>query len=349
MSGAAPLGAFAAEAATTRRPRVGLAGTGWIGRLRLEALLAADVVDVAAVADPAPAALEEAARLAPRARARERFEHLLEEDLDGLVIATPSALHAEQAVAALERGLAVFCQKPLGRDRREVRRVLAAARAADRLLSIDLCYRHARAARAVRGLVSDGEIGDVYAADLVFHNAYGPDRAWFYDPALSGGGCLMDLGVHLVDLALWTLGFPEVEAATARLFRRGEPWRADGPGVEDYAEARLDLAGGRSVRIACSWGLPAGRDAVIEASFYGPRGGARMRNLGGSFFDLVAERLEPRRTTRLVDPPDPWGGRALVEWAERLGVDGRFDPAAEEIERVAETVDRMYGSAACGS
>jgi predicted dehydrogenase len=48
----------------------------------------------------------------------------------------------------------------------------------------------------------------VFAVDLVFHNAYGPDKPWFYDPELSGGGCVMDLGVHLVDLALWSLDFP---------------------------------------------------------------------------------------------------------------------------------------------
>ena len=53
-------------------------------------------------------------------------------------------------------------------------------------------------------------LGRTYAVDLVFHNAYGPDKAWFYDPALSGGGCVMDLGVHLVDLALWALDFPAV-------------------------------------------------------------------------------------------------------------------------------------------
>jgi predicted dehydrogenase len=60
-----------------------------------------------------------------------------------------------------------------------------------------------------------GELGRVFAVDLVFHNAYGPDKPWFYDPELAGGGCVMDLGVHLVDLALWSLDFPGVTAVTS--------------------------------------------------------------------------------------------------------------------------------------
>jgi predicted dehydrogenase len=101
------------------------------------------------------------------------------------VIATPSALHAEQAIAALDRGLAVFCQKPLGRDASETRAVVEAARRADRLLGVDLSYRYTRAAAALRDEVRSGALGEVYAVDLVFHNAYGPDKPWFYDRRLA--------------------------------------------------------------------------------------------------------------------------------------------------------------------
>src|SRR5205085_415527 len=128
---------------------------------------------------------------------------LCELDLDGLVIATPSASHAVQARAALERGIAVFCQKPLARTAAETASVVEAARAANRLLGVDLSYRHTEAMRHIGALARSGELGDIYAIDLVFHNAYGPDKAWFRDVKLSGGGCVIDLGTHLVDLALW--------------------------------------------------------------------------------------------------------------------------------------------------
>src|SRR5438270_316966 len=82
-----------------------------------------------------------------------------------------------------------------------------------------------------------GALGRVYAVDLVFHNAYGPDKAWFYDPALSGGGCVMDLGVHLVDLALWALDFPEPATIASTLLAGGAPLQAGQ--VEDYAVAQI--------------------------------------------------------------------------------------------------------------
>src|SRR5690606_13378053 len=133
---------------------------------------------------------------------------LIAAGIDGVVIATPSALHAGQAIAAFENGLAVFCQKPLGRTAQETASVAKAARAADRLLAVDMCYRFTEAMRTIRDLVAAGELGRVLAVDLAYHHAYGPDTWWFYVAALSGGGCVMDLGVHLVDLALRDLGFP---------------------------------------------------------------------------------------------------------------------------------------------
>lgn len=329
--------------AGVRRPRVGFLGVGWIGRNRMQAMLAAGAVEACAVADAAPEAAAEAARLAPGCEVAGGFEDLLAADLDGLVIATPSALHAQQSIAALERGLAVFCQKPLGRTAEEAKAVVDAARAADRLLAVDLSYRFTEGMRQIRELVQAGELGRVFAADLVFHNAYGPDKPWFNDPALAGGGCVMDLGVHLVDLALWTLGFPGVAEVEASLFAGGRPLPARPAEVEDYATATLRLESGASVRLACSWRLPAGCDAVIGAAFYGTAGGAALRNVAGSFYDFTAERFRGTARETLAVPPDAWGGRAAADWALRLAAGERFDPAAEQLVEVASILDRIYG------
>jgi predicted dehydrogenase len=272
------------------KPRVGFLGTGWIGRHRMQAILETGAVEAAAIADPSPECMAEALKLAPDARAAEGLDALLAMDLDGLVIATPSALHAEQSIAALERGTAVFCQKPLGRSAAEAKAVVDAARAADRLLAVDLSYRFTEGMRRIREIVQAGELGRVRVADLVFHNAYGPDKAWFYDRTLSGGGCLMDLGVHLVDLALWVLDFPKVEGTSAALFAGAERLTGRTDKVEDYASAAFLLETGTLVRLACSWNLHAGREAVISAAFYGDQGGAAMRNVAGSFYDFTAER-----------------------------------------------------------
>ena len=336
-------------------PRLGFLGVGWIGRSRMEALAREGTARVAAVADPQAEALAAAAEVAPDAGRAGSLEELLEQELDGIVIATPSALHADQAVAALECGLAVFCQKPLARDAAETRRVLAAARAADRLLAVDLSYRQVEALRAAREQVRSGAIGEVHSIDLVFHNAYGPDKPWFTDPELSGGGCLIDLGTHLVDLALWLNSADrvvpsegvtsvrnhaiEVETARALSLR--------GHAVEDHVTAELAL-GEVGVRLACSWFAPAGRDCVFECTAWGSEGAVSVGNVGGSFYDFRAELRRGTTAETLVEPPDEWGGRAISVWAGRLRESRGYDPAADELELVAEAIDAVYARTGMG-
>jgi predicted dehydrogenase len=325
------------------RPRIGFLGVGWIGRHRMQAILDTGAVDVVAVADPSEEMMAEAGRLAPEAERVSTLNDILDAGVDGVVIATPSAMHAEQSIQALERGAAVFCQKPLGRTEGEVRGVVEAARRADRLLAVDLSYRFTQGMGQIRDLLRSGELGRVYAVDLVFHNAYGPDKPWFYDRALSGGGCVMDLGVHLVDLALWALDGADVTGVTSTLFSQGEPLGVGVDRVEDYALATLELSTGTVVQLACSWRLQAGCDAAIGASFYGTAGGAALRNVGGSFYDFTAERFRGTAREVLSTPPDAWGGRAAADWAARLAAGERFDPEAERLVTVARVLDRIYG------
>ena len=332
-----------APAARPSRPRLAFLGVGWIGRHRLQAVAEGGLAEIAALVDPSAEMVSEAARIAPGARGAASLDELDLEDLDGVVIATPTALHAEQAIAALDRGLAVFCQKPLGRNAAEVAAVIAAARRADRLLGVDLSYRHTAAMRAIRERLAAGAIGEVHAIDLVFHNAYGPDKAWFYDPRLSGGGCVVDLGVHLVDLVLWALDLPEVRGVSSRLFAGGRPLVDPGSQVEDYAVATLDLEGGAVARLACSWRLQAGCDAVISASFYGTGGGLEFRNVGGSFYDFVAVRFAGPARETLTRPPDDWGGRAAADWAGRLAAGEGFDEGVCRQQEVARVLDAIYG------
>ncbi|HET9623320.1 MAG TPA: Gfo/Idh/MocA family oxidoreductase [Kofleriaceae bacterium] len=331
----------------TARVRLGFLGVGWIGRHRMAAIARDGRAEVVGFADPSAERRRAAQEVAPGATACEHLGQLLELPLDGVVIATPSALHAEHCLAALERGLAVFCQKPLARDREETQRVVDAARAADRLLGVDLSYRHTAAIQQIAEVVRRGGIGRVFAVDLTFHNAYGPDAAWFYDRAASGGGCVIDLGIHLIDLALWLLDFPAVEIVDSQLFARGAPL-ADEHAVEDYATVQLRLAGDIAVRLTCSWKISAGRDAVIEARWFGSEGGVALANVDGSFYDFVAERYRGTQRESLAAPPDDWGGRAAVDWVARLAHGAGFSPEAERLIDVASVIDRIYAAAQRG-
>jgi predicted dehydrogenase len=328
----------------SHKPRIGFLGAGWIGRLRLESLVNSGAAELAAIAEPSSEAMAHARRIAPEALPAGDLDGLLDMALDGVVIATPSALHADQSVAALKRGLAVFCEKPLACTAEQTQKVVEIARRADRLLAVDFAYRFTDAMRSIRELIRGGELGEIYAADLTFHNSYGPDKEWFYDPRLSGGGCVIDLGIHLIDAALWLLDFPAVKRVSSNLFERGRALRPPVIiAIEDYAVATVELECGAVLRLACSWGLPIGKDAYIQAFFHGSRGGAELRNVDGSFFDFRADLYQGRAQRQLCAPPDDWGGRALIDWALRLSSDPSFDPAACGLVEVAQIVDAIYG------
>jgi predicted dehydrogenase len=324
-------------------PKLGFLGAGWIGRHRMESIAESATAEIVYVCDSSRDVVARVAQENPEIRIATSFDELLDAGLDGVVIATPSALHAEQSIRALESGLAVFCQKPLGRNADEAAAIVQAAERANRLLGVDLSYRFTQGMQRVRDAILAGQIGDVYACDLVFHNAYGPDKPWFYDPKLSGGGCVIDLGVHLVDLALWTQNFPRVERVDSRLFASGKPLKNSAAAVEDYAIATIEFKTGVVARLACSWKLPVGCDAIISASFYGSRGGLAFHNVNGSFYDFVAEQFNGTSRTILASPPDAWGGRAAVAWASQLANTPQFDPEVHHAVEVAAVLDRIYG------
>jgi predicted dehydrogenase len=331
---------------STRTLRLGFVGVGWIGLDRLRSLASNGLAEVAGVCDPSDEAVSRAMAIAPGVQRARDLQALLDADLDGLVIATPNVLHVEQAVAALERGIAVFCQKPLARTERETRRVIDAARANDRLMAVDLSYRHTDGMRRIRELVKTGALGRVHAVDMEFHNAFGPDKRWFRDFSLSGGGCVLDLGIHLVDLLLWMLD-DGVQQVHARLYSQGRLLPPAPDTVEDDSVVQLQLASGATATMRCSWYAHAGRDAVIHVSLRGSDGGADWHNVGGSFLDFAAERHHRTSSEVLSTPPEDWGGRAALAWLDALAAGGRYDADVESLCRVAATLDAIYGR--CGA
>jgi predicted dehydrogenase len=328
------------RSAETSRPRVGFAGLGWIGKSRLEAVAQTGLVEISAVSDPDPKSL--ALCDWQKCKLYDGIESMLQQHLDAVVIATPTGLHKAHTLAALNRGMAVFCQKPLGLCTADVKLMTETAKRQNRLLGVDLSYRHVSGARDIRRRITDGEIGRVYAVDLVFHNAYGPDKDWYYDFASSGGGCVADLGIHLVDLALWTLNWPEIKTVSSRIFRQGRRLEPPVDQVEDFASARLDTADGTVINLTCSWNLSAGCDAVIQAGFYGRKGSLRLENVNGSFYEFRAIQCFGTNRHLLEHPADQWYGRAAAVWAEKLARSGAYDSEIEQMITVTDVLDRIY-------
>ena len=318
LMSAAPTGA--APAAAAARPRLGFLGVGWIGRHRMQAILEAGAAEAAAIADPSPETAAEAGRLAPEARLVSTLDDLLD-----CGRRRGRDRHAERPPCrAVDPGAGARRRRCSARSRSAARRRRRArwwTRRARRTgcSRVDLSYRFTEGMRRIREVVRSGELGRVYAVDLVFHNAYGPDKPWFYDPALVGRR-LRDgsrrpprrprpVGARLPG------GFGRVEPPVRgrRAARRDAP-RA----VEDYAVATLDLDTGAAVRLACSWRLQAGCDADHLRRLLrdgGRRGAAQPERLVLRFRRRSATGAP--RARRWRRPPDAWGGRAAVGLGER--------------------------------
>jgi predicted dehydrogenase len=327
---------------TAQPVRLGFLGLGWIGRKRLDTVAESGLIEVVGLADAASDRATAAAERYPDAVVARDLEALLSCGIDGVVIATPNACHAEQALACLERGIPVFCQKPLATDAAATARVIAAARAADRLLAVDFCYRHVQGMSELRQRLAAGELGQLLSIDLQFHNAYGPDKAWCRDRRLAGGGCVLDLGVHLLDLALWLQSGQQMQLATAHLFERGQRVHARDGAIEDLAIIELRRTDDAVVRLACSWHAHIGGGAAIAMRLLGTNGGAYWRNIDGSFYDFALDLTRGDSAQRLGAPPDDWGGKALLSWAARLQLDSSFDSSVRLIERGATLIDEIY-------
>lgn len=222
------------------RLRVGIAGTGFIGRVhgRSARLAGADLVGVAA---STPARAADAARVMGADRAYDDAEAMIADPaIDVVHICTPNHLHVPMALAALEAGKHVVCEKPLGRDAAEAQSLVAAAQAGDRLVTVPFVYRFYPTVREARARVRDGAIGDVrllhgtYLQDWLSQDG---DWNWRVDPALGGASrAFADIGSHWCDLvefvsgeriaslvATMTTSMPERAAAThAEAFGSGD-------------------------------------------------------------------------------------------------------------------------------
>ncbi len=189
---------------------IALIGAGRIGQIRARVLNEAKSAELLAVADANIAA---AARVASPARARsfsDWRECISAPGVDAVIVATPTMLHAEIASAALAAGKHVLCEKPLARNVAEAERIVDAARASGKVLKTGFNYRHLPHIRKAKELVEGGELGELSFMRCHFGHGGRPgfEKEWHTDPEASGGGVLLEQGIHVMDLIRYLLGEP---------------------------------------------------------------------------------------------------------------------------------------------
>ena len=223
---------------------IGLIGCGRIAQMvHLPLLLRRPEFKLVALAESDPARRAEAERLAPEARAFADAAGLLAAGLaEAVLISTPSHLHAEAAVAALEAGRHVYLEKPIAATREDGRRVAAAGRAAGRVTMLGFNYRFHPLYAALRRVVQAGTLGPLTTLTTQFSTPLRELPAWKRARA-TGGGVLLDLGSHHIDLVRWLTG-QEVDTVSAEVRSTHTE--------DDNAHVTLHLTGGATVQMVFS-------------------------------------------------------------------------------------------------
>jgi predicted dehydrogenase len=269
---------------------VAIVGCGFVGRKRAGALGPARLV---ACADVIPARAEALVRDSPGASVVDWPAAVTHPEVDVVVVATTNDALAPVARAALESGKHVFVEKPAARTVAELETLTRAADRHQRLVRVGFNHRYHPALLQARTLVDAGEIGELmFVRGRYGHGGrLGYAQEWRADPDRSGGGELIDQGVHLIDLAGWFLGaFVAIDGSAHTYF-----W--DMP-VDDNAFLRLTTAAGKTafLHVSCTeW------KNLFSLEIYGKTGKLHVEGLGGSY---GVERLAYYHMRPEMGPPD---------------------------------------------
>jgi predicted dehydrogenase len=273
--------------------RVGVIGMGWAGQQHLaayDALPGVRIVALAGLEDPVRTKL---AKQYGIEHGVARWEDLIDlGDLDAVSVAVPTFLHAPIAIAALERGIHVLSEKPIARNASEADAMVAAARAADRVLDVAFNHRQRGDIQKLKSVIDAGRLGRPYYAKAWWLRRTGIPTmgSWFTRAELAGGGPLVDIGVHVLDYSLFLLGNPEVRAVSASTYdllaSAGFGSNPDSAktgasdektfDVEDLASVFMRLADGGTLLIEASWAAHRRDGDEFGVTLYGTDGGAEL-------------------------------------------------------------------------
>ncbi len=337
--------------------RIGVIGLG-MGRHHVAGYLTHPAAQVVAIADLDEARLQEIGDKNNVPNRYKTAEEMLEkEQLDIVSVATPNKFHAPLTIAALEKGCHVLCEKPMAMNAQEAQQMLDAAERAGKRLMINFSYRFNEQSQALKAQVDSGILGDVYFARTIWHRRRGIPGfgGWFGQKALSGGGPLIDLGVHRLDLALWLMGYPQPlwvmgstynPIGTAMAQERGLKYD-----VEDLAVGMIKFANGATLEIEASWAANVQEREWMETRLFGTMGGLVQRNIEQTYkfeAEMYLEKQGALYDIKLHSTLKP-AQNAMYHFVDSLVQGTPHVATGQEGLRVMQILDAIYQSAEQGA
>jgi predicted dehydrogenase len=339
--------------------RVGFIGSGGICRgAHLPAFQALkDEVEIVAAADIAPAALDAcalAAQLDVKNCYADYHEMLDKEKLDIVAVCTPNSWHCQPTLDAFAAGCHVLCEKPIAISADQARLMIAAGKKADKLFMVGQTLRFFKAGAMMKQWVDNGDIGEIYWARAQYLRVRGiPGRLGFVSKELSQGGPIYDIGVHVLDLTLWLMGFPEPVSVSAGVYNKIAskksplvPFKPSEYTVpDDSSFSLIRFKNGATVSLECSWALNI-PTAPTNVTICGDKGGAQYEPLAMlTERKGILERVQPE----IFQYPDPAGHREEIRAFVEAIKKGKPSPVPGEQALITQRIlDAIYKSGESG-
>jgi len=271
--------------------KLGIIGAGMIAPSGVEGAKLSGKAEVVAVADIHPGRLAAFAAKHGIPKTYPKADDLIRDrGIEAVYIAVPNTFHAPYAVAALEAGKHVILDKPFATSYAEAAKVVEAARKNGKVFTVGMNQRFTEGAQKVRTLVERGTFGEIYRSRAFWRRRWGAPRlgTWFSSRKLAGGGCFLDIGVHMLDLALYTIADFDADTVTGSVYTKfgnrglGEgSWGLSDPeglpfDVDDCALAFIRMKSGATIQVEITWAALQKEPDSYNVEIFGTEAGAQV-------------------------------------------------------------------------
>ena len=321
--------------------KIGIIGLGGVAQLvHLPNLSKISSADLTAVAEVNKNRL---LTISDKFNVKEKFisykEMLEKSDIDAVIIATPTSTHTDIAIDCLNAGKDVLVEKPLARTYAEAKKIVDAAKKNKKKLMVGMNLRYRPDTMLLRSFINTKEIGEPFYIKCGWIRKQSSSQKWFTKKEQSGGGVIFDLGIHLLDLALWLLDYPEITSVSSQNFYHNTK------SVEDTSISCIKCDNSAVINMEVSWSLPVEKDHFF-LDVYGTKG-----SFSSNPFRLYkkVENDYINLTPTQVDNPTVLFKKSYLNELKSFigaikGLNPVFSPGEEAMQRM-KIIEAMYLSA----
>lgn len=323
------------------KTKFGIIGLGSVAQMvHLPNLIKIKNAEIAALAEINKSRLELVAdKFGVKKRFRDYTDLLNDTEIDAVIISTPTNLHKQIAIDSLNAGKDVLVEKPLARNSKEGLEVIECAKKNKKKLMVGMNLRYRPDSMLIRSLIDASEIGDPYYIKCVWIRKQSSSQKWFKKREEAGGGVILDLGINLVDLALWLADYPKALSLSTRNYYHNSRK------LEDTSVSFIRCENSLTISIEVSWSMIEEKDTFF-ANVYGTKG-----SIGINPFKLIktidVEQIN-LGSTSTESPTEAFKKSYLNELKSFIGAVKGLNPvfsSGEEALQLLKIAEAMYISA----